>query len=176
MLNKSAKFCWCVQLLHDLPVSLCLTKLVVILLELMRHSKSVLRIIWTWMWRVDQKKNKCIASVLLPWREQASESGFVYMALCRGGQKIWCVRVRIPQQHRSIVLRCLHGFQHHRDMFIVVSVSAQHCVVLERLYFTFLTQKRTDMRVITWKSGLTRWMFIFTASKTTQMSFLKKFC
>lgn len=69
-----------------------LEKIVVILVELMWHSRTVLRIIWTWMWTVGQKN---IALVLLPWLEQGSDSGYVCTALCRGGQKSSCVRVGV---------------------------------------------------------------------------------
>lgn len=36
-----------------------------------------------------------IALGLLPRVQQASDLGYVCMALCAGGQKSWCVRVRV---------------------------------------------------------------------------------
>lgn len=123
----------------------------------MWHSGTVPRIIWTWMW---SRVPKSIALGLLPWVEQPSDLGHVRMALCGGEQKSLCVRVRIApaaqeERHANVPAPlprppwCVHS--------CCECICARIWGAVEAVLY-LLTQKR-DMRAMTWKSGLTRWMF-----------------
>lgn len=102
------------------------------------------------------QKSTALCLLLWDWR-------YVRMALCGGGQKSLCVRVTIApaaqEEHPANVPAplpgppwCIHSW--------CECICAAVCGAVEAVLY-LLTQKRRDMRAMTWKSGLTRWMFCY---------------